>query len=267
MAFGMIHYNAPGDTFEEFVKYVADTGFDCIEVMIYDVWPRDAEFDADRAHEAKAILDKYGIFASALTAANDFVQLDAAAIKAQAERMQKVAELALILKTNVLRTEGGQPKDAVPEEKWAEAIAGCLKACVPFCEDMGIKMAVDNHGVVSNDPKVLLPALEMADSPHAGSNLDTMNLRWWGNAVEDLPGIYKALAPYVFHTHMKDGAGSRSEYQGEALGHGEIPLNIVVEELTAVGYEGVWCAEWEGRGDKGQGYADCLAWMKANCPG
>ena len=111
MPYGMIHYNAPGDTFEEFIKYVADTGFDCVEVMIYDVWPRDTEFTEDLAHEAKAILDTHGIFASALTAANDFVQLEAAAIAEQVDRMQKVAQLARILQTDILRTEGGQPKD------------------------------------------------------------------------------------------------------------------------------------------------------------
>lgn len=266
MPFGMIHYNAPGDTFEEFITYVAETGFDCVEVMIYDVWPRDTEFDTAMAKEAKYLLDYHGIHASALTAANDFVLLDPKAIDEQVERMQKVAELARILDTDVLRTEGGRPKDEVPEEKWAEAIAGCLKACIPFCRDMGIKLAVDNHGVVSNDPKVLLAALRAVDSEHIGSNLDTMNLRWWGNAVEDLPGIYRDLAPFVFHTHMKDGTGSRGEYKGAALGQGEIPLMSAVEALVDAGYAGVWCAEWEGRTDKAQGYADCLRWMKANCP-
>ncbi len=267
MPFGQIHYNAPGDTFEEFVEYVADTGFDCIEVMLADVWPQDAEYNEDLAHEAKAILEAHGIFASALTANNDFVQLDAAAIKAQVERMQQVAQLAVILDTDVLRTEGGQPKDEVPEEKLAEAIAGCLNACLPFCQSMGVKMAVDNHGVVSNDPVVMLGALETVASPYAGSNLDTMNYRWWGNAVEDLPRIYKDIAPYVLHTHMKDGTGSRGDYQGMSLGQGEIPLQVVIDELVAVNYQGVWCAEWEGKGDKGEGYAACLAWMKENCPG
>ena len=267
MPFGQIHYNAPGDTFEEFVKYVADTGFDCIEVMITDVWPKDAEYQEDTAHEAKAILDEHGIFASALTAANDFVQLDAAAIKQQVERMQQVAQLAKILDTDVLRTEGGQPKDEVPMHRWAEAIAGCLKACLPFCEDMDMKMAVDNHGVVSNNPVVILGALHEVSSPYAGSNLDTMNLRWWGNAGADLPSIYEDLAPFVLHTHMKDGVNARPDYQGCALGDGEIPLKECVASLVAAGYKGVWCAEWEGKGDKGEGYAACLRWMKENCPG
>jgi sugar phosphate isomerase/epimerase len=154
----------------------------------------------------------------------------------------------------------------VPPERYAEAIAGCLKACVPFCEDMDVKLAVDNHGVVSNNPAVLLPALEAVSSRYIGSNLDTMNLRWWGNAVEDLPKIYHDLAPYVFHTHMKDGSGVRGEYQGAALGEGEIPLNVAVQELVAAGYTGAWTAEWEGKGDKAAGYQACLAWLKANCP-
>ena len=180
--------------------------------------------------------------------------------------MQQVAQLAQILKTNVLRTEGGQPKESVPEEKWAEAMAGCLKACIPFCQDMGIKLAVDNHGYVTNNPKVLMATLKKVDSKFIGSNLDTMNLRWWGNEVKDLPQIYKDVAPYVFHTHMKDGTGVRATYKGAALGNGEIPLKVAVAELLKAGYKGVWCAEWEGQGDKGTGYAECLKWLKANCP-
>ena len=266
MGYGLIHYNTPGVTFEDFVAFAATSGFDSVEVMISDVWASGAEFATEKAHEARAILDRHGITASALTAANDFVQLGAKAIAEQVDRMQQVAQLAGIVGTSVLRTEGGQPKDAVPEEKYAEAIAGCLKACVPFCEDMGVKLAVDNHGVVSNNPAVLLPALEAVSSPCIGSNLDTMNLRWWGNAVADLPKIYHDLAPYVLHTHMKDGSGVRGEYQGAALGQGEIPLQVAVDELVAVGYKGAWTAEWEGKGDKGEGYQACLAWLKANCP-
>ncbi len=267
MPFGQIHYNAPGDTFEEFVKYVADSGFDCIEVMITDVWPRDTEYQEDMAYEAKAILDAHGIFASALTASNDFVQLDATKVAEQVERMQKVGQLAKIVGTNILRTEGGQPKDEVPMYRYSEAIAGCLNACLPFCEDMDLKMAVDNHGYVTNNPVVLLEALHAVSSPRVGSNLDTMNLRWWGNAVDDLPKIYAELAPFVLHTHMKDGCNARPNYQGAALGDGEIPLASCVESLVAAGYKGVWCAEWEGKGDKAEGYQKCLAWMKENCPG
>jgi len=61
MSFGLIHYNAPGDTFEEFIAFAAEAGFGSVEVMIYDVWPKDTEFCTEKAYEAKAILDKHGI--------------------------------------------------------------------------------------------------------------------------------------------------------------------------------------------------------------
>ncbi|MFO7946633.1 MAG: sugar phosphate isomerase/epimerase family protein [Armatimonadota bacterium] len=267
MPYGVIHYNTPADDFEEFIKWASETGFECCEVMLRDVWPDESEYQEDGAHKAKEILDEHGMFASALQAGNDFVQLDDEAVQEQAERMEKVARLAKILGTDVLRTEGGRPKDEVPMHRWSEAMAKCLKACVPFCEDMGVKLAVDNHGVVSNNPVVILEALHAVDHELIGSNLDTMNLRWWGNPVSELPTIYRALAPFVHHVHMKDGFNARPDYQGQDLGNGEIPLKECVDILVEAGYNGPWIAEWEGQGDKGEGYANCLKWLKANCPG
>ena len=75
--------------------------------------------------------------------------------------------------------------------------------------------------------------------------------------------FYQQFAPYVFHTHMKDGTGSRENYQGAALGDGEIHLDYVVELLKDAGYDGVWCAEYEGpEVAGGVGYRKCLEWMQ-----
>ena len=266
MKYGLIHYNAPGDTFEEFLQYAKETGFDSVEVSIADVWVPDQGEPEAQAEQAKALLDKYGIAASALSANNDFVQLDEEAIAAQVTRMEHVAKLATIVGADCLRTEGGQPKDGVPEDKWAEAIAGCLNRCLDFCEALKVKLAVDNHGYVTNDPDVMIKMLELAPSPWVGTNLDTMNYRWWGNELDKIDWIYTQVAPRTFHTHLKDGTGSRQNYVGAALGDGEINLKHAVSCLVKSGYKGVWCAEYEGREDTGVGYAKCLKWMKANCP-
>ncbi|MFP3903682.1 MAG: sugar phosphate isomerase/epimerase family protein, partial [Armatimonadota bacterium] len=132
MPYGVIHYNTPADDFDEFIKWASETGFECCEVMLRDVWPDESEYQEDGAHKAKQILEEHGMFASALQAGNDFVQLDDEAVQEQAERMEKVARLAKILGTDVLRTEGGRPKDEVPMHRWSEAMAKCLKACIPF---------------------------------------------------------------------------------------------------------------------------------------
>ena len=265
MKYGVIHYNAPGDTLEEFLQYAKDTGFDSVELAISDVWDEARPPDEDHAAEVKVLLDDIGLSVSALAARNDFVLLESLAVAEQVQRMQGVCELAQILGCDVIRTEGGALKDEVPPERWAEAIAGCLLGCLEFAEPMGMKFAVDNHGYVTNEWPVQLDVFQRVASPLVGANLDTMNYRWFGHSPEKLREIYKDIAPYVLHTHMKDGFDSRENYRGQALGEGEIDLAWAIQCCQQAGYQGGWCAEYEGPEDTAIGYRKCLAWMKANC--
>lgn len=262
MKFGLIHYNAPGANVEEFLNYAVDSGFDCTELSLGDVWAAGNEHPERTAEKVRKLADTLGVAVSALSAGNDFVVLEEDAIRAQVDRMKRICALAQILGTNVLRTEGGQPKESVPEDRWVEAMAGCCSRVLEFAEPMGIKLAVDNHGYVTNKPGVLPALFEKVPSPFLGTNLDTMNYRWWGNSVEECDRIYAQVASKTFSTHMKDGTGSRANYVGAALGEGEIHLELAVRLLKEAGYNGPWVAEYEGREDTGIGYRKCLAWMK-----
>jgi sugar phosphate isomerase/epimerase len=265
MKLGLIHYNAPGDTLEEFLRYAADTGSKYVELGLRDVSPRDDEAPEKSAEIVKELLDGLGLKASALGAGNDFIVLDPDAVKAQVDRMKRVCSLAQIVGTDVIRTEGGQPKDSVPEARYVEAMAGCLTRCREFIEPMGIKLAVDNHGWVTNDGDLQVDLFQRVNSPNVGANIDTMNYRWRGHDLATIDRYYEIVAPYTFHTHLKDGTGSLKEYVGAALGEGEIHLAHAIKCLKKAGYDGVWCAEYEGREDSGIGYRKCLEWMKANC--
>jgi len=262
---GIIHYNLKMLEFEPFLDYMVETGFQYCELPVADLW--DEESDADpkpRAEAVRRMLDDRGLTCSAVSSRNDFVVLDEAEIASQVARMEKVAELALVVGANVLRTEGGSPKDAVPPEKHAEAIATCMERCLEFAERMDIKLAMDNHGFVTNDGDLELEIFERVGNKRVGANIDTMNYRWAGHELETIDRWYEQLAPWCLHTHMKDGTGCRPDYVGAALGEGEIHLDKVVASLRAVGYDGVWCAEYEGQEDTRIGYAKCLEWMKKN---
>lgn len=264
MKFGLIHYNAPGANTEEFLRFAADAGFDCAELRAGDVWPAGEENPERRAEAVRRVADSLGIATSALSGENDFIVLEEEAIRAQVARMKRICDLAEILGTKVIRTEGGRPKESVPEEKWVDAMAECLRRCLEFAEPRGIKFAVDNHGLVTNKPGVLPALFAAVPSDCVGTNLDTMNYRWWGNSVEECDRIYEQVAPKTFHTHLKDGTGSRREYRGCALGEGEIHLEHAVRVLKAAGYNGPWVVEYEGRTDPAEGYRKSLAWMKAH---
>jgi sugar phosphate isomerase/epimerase len=265
MKYGVIHYNAPGATLEEFLDWVAESGFDCTELQCPDVWPKGCEKPEERAEEVAKMLESRNLKASGVSLHNDFVVLAAEDVEYQVARAKRFAKVIQIIGCNVLRTEGGQPKDSVPMDRWAEAMAGCLQRCAEWAEPMGVKLAVDNHGIVSNHMPTMLKALRAVNLPKTiGTNLDTMNLRWFGNDLVDIDKYYEEIAPFVLHTHMKDGFGWREQYKGQALGEGEINLKKAVAEAKKAGYNGPWVAEYEGKEGDGVGYRKCLAWMKAN---
>jgi len=265
MKYGVIHYNAPGATLEAFLDWVADSGFDCTELQAPDVWPAGEENPEKVAEGVAKLLGQRKLRASAVSLHNDFVVLAAEDVEYQVARSKRMAKVIQILGCDTLRTEGGAPKDSVPMSRWAEAMTGCLQRCAEWAEPMGIKLAVDNHGIVSNNIPVLLQALRAVNLPQTiGCNLDTMNVRWYGNDLVDIDKFYEDIAPFVRHTHMKDGFGWREIYRGQALGEGEINLTKAVAEAKKAGYNGPWVAEYEGQEGDGIGYCKCLAWMKAN---
>ena len=264
--FGLIYYNVGGRSLEEFFDFAAASGFTHVEIPVSSFWDgSEAALDAARrrAEEIRRRLEQLGLAVSALGAGNDFVYLDEAKIAEQVARMEKVCELAGLLGTKVLRTEGGRPKDEVPKERWVEAMAGCLKRCLPFVERDGYYLAVDNHGHVTNDAELQVALFKEVGSKHVGANLDTMNYRWAGHSLERINHFYEIIAPYVLHTHFKDGRGSLKEYVGLALGEGEIDLDHAVRCLKQAGYSGVWTVEYEGKTDPVEGYRKGLAWLKS----
>ncbi len=263
---GLIHYNFPGYSMEDFLRYAERTGFGYVEIQLGDVWDKAESFEQarKRTRDLARSMEAHGLKASALAAHNDFVQLDPGMVKAEADRMERVCDLAGILGTKIIRTEGGRPKDSVPADRWAEAIATCLSTCLSFVEDRGLFFAVDNHGLVTNNADIQVDVFKRVASKHVGANLDTMNYRWFGKDLETVYRYYDLISPYALHTHMKDGFGSRDKYVCMPLGEGELELTRAIKALKAAGYRGVWCVEYEGREDPALGYRKGLEYLKAH---
>ncbi len=263
---GVIHYNFPGFSFSDFLRFAAETGYEYVELQIKDVCGEDFADAEQNAERVRDEVEAHGLKVAALAARNDFVQLDEAAIQFQVERMRRVCILTKILNEHaVVRSEGGLPKDSVPPEEWLDAMYGCFSRCVPFIEAMDIGIAIDNHGVITNDGDLMYELIDKLNNRLIGTNLDTMNYRWYGHDVATCNRFYEMLAPHTLHTHMKDGFGSRQDYKGAALGDGEIDLQYALHCLRKAGYAGVYCAEYEGlETADGVGYRKCYEWLKAN---
>jgi sugar phosphate isomerase/epimerase len=264
---GVIHYNWPGFTFEQFLKFCAETGYGYVELQLPDVWGKDVADPERNAERVRKHVESFGLKVSALAAHNDFVQLDPAAVRDQVERMKRICGLARLLGSSTVRTEGGAPKDSVPMERWLDAMHGCFARCVGFLDELQVGLAIDNHGLITNDGDLLYALIKKVNHGRLGTNLDTMNYRWFGHDIAACNRFYQMLAPHALHTHLKDGFDSREKYRGAALGEGEIDLGHALKCLRAFGYDGVWCAEYEGpEAQGGVGYRKCCEWMRKNVP-
>ncbi|MBN1674316.1 MAG: sugar phosphate isomerase/epimerase [Kiritimatiellae bacterium] len=260
---GIIHYNFPNHSLSEFLRAIKKIGYAYSEIRCTDFRADDPDADAE-AEKLRKEMDALGLKPSSVSLGNDFVVLDEAVVAAQVERTKRIARLAKMLGTNVLRTEGGRPKPEVPEAKWCDAMAGCLKRLVPFLEEEDVYLAVDNHGKITNDGELQARLFEAVGSKHVGANLDTMNYRATGHY--DLETVYKfhrMMAPYALHTHFKDGVLQDGKYRGTELGSGELDLSIAVAALKEAGYDGVWTVEYEKMdGDREEGARKSLAHLK-----
>ena len=123
MKIGVIHYNFPGYSLTDFLRYASETGYGYLELRSMDVMGGDIGNPEARAKEVRKEVESFGLKVSALSAENDFIVLEEEVIKAQVERMGQICKLANILGASAIRTEGGRPKDSVPVERHVEAMA------------------------------------------------------------------------------------------------------------------------------------------------
>jgi sugar phosphate isomerase/epimerase len=86
-----------------------------------------------------------------------------------------------------------------PLAEQQQRLAVALKRLAPVAEANGVKLAIENHADYRGHE--LATVLEEVGSPAVGAKLDTGNAF---AAVEDPTEAAKALAPFVFATHVKD---------------------------------------------------------------
>ena len=246
---GVIFYNFSFSNIEEFFIW-------CNENKI-----EYAEIHNKYLQEVSELIKKYSVKISQITAGNDFVQKTKDELLNQVKMIGELCKRVKDIDCNQLRIDGGWPKEGIESSKYKELILEGIERSIEFAEKEGVFLALDNHGIITNDYTLQLEIFEKIKSKYLGANLDTMNYRWYGYPAEKLIEIYKLIAPYTLHTHLKDGTGSRENYIGKVLGEGEIPIIDAIKILKENNYKGVWCIEYEGK-DKEIGYKKCVEFLR-----
>lgn len=152
-----------------------------------------------------------------------------------AEQLSQMLRAAQIVQSPVVRCFLGSQNDRMGTASVQQHIDECvrtLKAVAPLARDLGIKVAVENHGGVDLLARELKGLVEEVGTDAVGVCLDTGNPAYGG---EDPFLTTEVLAPYVVSSHVRDtrvwAVEDGAMAQWAPLGEGNVDLGRIVEIL------------------------------------
>ena len=180
------------------------------------------------------------------------------------ERTKRIVDLAKEFGSHVVTTHIGViPED--PNEPRYQVMLDALTACGLYAKEQGVTLAIETG---PEYPKTLLGFLQKTKGG-VGVNLDPANLIMIGGS--DPADAVRLLAPYIVHTHAKDGINLIKVHPGDVymgfieggekatwacatykevpLGQGSVPWKRYLEALREIGYNGYLTIEYEAKGD------------------
>ena len=247
------------------LKKAAELGFEVIEFRPDDLGlsGKLESVKAD-AQKAKDVLRKCGIAPGDVACDADFVQPEKAKFDHWVYWGEYCAALSKELGLTVVKYFAGEPKPGLTDDQIVDYMIRGSMELARIAEKYGQVFAEENHGRFTNRPEVQLQIIKAVASNRIGVCIDSSNYRWFGHPLADVHRIFKQMAPFTFHTHVKDGngsAGPMAGYKATALGEGEIDVKLLLTELKAAGYKGDLVHEYEGP-DGEAGVKRSLAFLK-----
>jgi len=289
MKLGVLTVPLAGMTLEEALKYLSGLGVEAVELGSGG-FPGNAHLateeivaDQKKADEVLALMKKYNIEISAISAHSNHVHPDVKVAEAAQKDFKNSVLVAERLGVNTVVTFSGCPGDAPgakypnwvtcpwPEDflailkyQWDDVLIPYWKEAVKFAKEHKVtKIALEMHpGFCVYNAETLLK-LRAAVGDAIGANFDPSHLFWQGT---DPVAAIVELGGAIHHFHAKDtkidlrntavngvldtkhfgGILQRSwVFRTVGYGHGRDVWADIVSALKAVGYDGVVSIEHE----------------------
>ena len=156
-----------------------------------------------------------------------------AALGTGEEQLRAMLYAAQVLGSPIVRCFLGMQADRLGEVPFDQHIAEAtrtLRAAAPLAEELGIAIAVENHGGVDLLARELRDLIEAVGSNFVRVCLDTGNPTY---AAEDAVLTAEILGPYVVTTHLRDtkiwATPEGAMVQWAPVGDGNVDLRRIVE--------------------------------------
>jgi sugar phosphate isomerase/epimerase len=223
--------------FEEALKIAKEMGFQGVQVWVT------GELDPERleggAEWVKDKVAKYGLEISALCGDLGYGFAYEEGLEWRIKKTKQYLSYSVELGAPVVTTHIG----VIPEDRnhpdW-DKLKRSLDEIGAYGEKVGAVLAAETG---PEEPELMVEFFKSLNTSAIKVNYDPANLVMMG--FDPVKGV-KVLAPYIVHTHAKDGVRHPDGRIGEApLGKGQVPWREYLLALKEAGYKGYLTIERE----------------------
>lgn len=192
--------------------------------------------------ETKRRFAEKGVAISDLGASSRMHEADPAVRAGQLDEGRRFIDLAHELGVPYVRVFGDKLVPGETREATVARIIDGLRTLGEHARGSGVEVVLESHGdfTRSSDLKEILTSV----------NLPTVALLWDAHHTVVSGGeapaeTWRALGPFVRHTHLKDSRPEKDGVRYVLTGEGNVPVRDTVRVLVEGGYKGYYCFEWE----------------------
>ncbi len=151
---------------------------------------------------------------------------------------------ALVRPSGILEAAG-----SLAEKEARAFLYALLREVGDYAAERDIRIALEIHGGIMANAAEALRTMQEVNRENVGINFDTANILFYNETLSaaEAANELEAVAPYVFHVHLKDilrGETSR-EHILPPLGRGEVDFPTVFNILHAANFYGPFSFEVE----------------------
>jgi sugar phosphate isomerase/epimerase len=232
----------PNWPWEKIVSEAARLGYDGIEIRGIEgemFLPNARPFLPEQIEHTKSLLAEHNLEICCLDSGCAFHTAEAAS--AAMQEGKATIDLAERLGVPYIRVFGDEIPKGSQEEEVLTRVAAGLEELGRYAEAKGVKVLLETHGDFNTYSRIE-NVLKRTSSPAIGLLWDFEHPYMHGESPHD---TYEHLAPYIFHTHVKDAKRVNQTKVLTLIGEGEVPVKDIVKLLQAGGYQGWLSLELE----------------------
>ena len=220
-------------TLFEFIDLAAELPLDAVELTSY-YW---AETTDEYIEKLRAHCEKKKLAISGVPVGNTFTYKDDAKRAAEVKKVKEWTARAAKLGAKTVRIFAGNLEKGETLDDAQKRVVDCMNDCCETAAKLGIYLALENHGGITDSAEHLLELVKPVKSPALGVNIDTGNF----HTADPYLDIAK-IAPYGVVSQVKTEVYPNNKKE-------EADLGRVIRILREANFHGYVALEYEAAED------------------